>query len=196
MPSHSGHTATLPPGRSGAAARLTCFLPRDIQPYLCAANRLPEIDVQRIFEVRSRAPAPALAAFVRAAPKNWLNISRNRTSATEVPSKSSVAARRPRRFAAAIYSLKSNPPKPMPPGPLPGWPAFGRNVVRVKPVLVVDLALLLVAQNVVRFLYFLEALLCRLVARIQIRMILSRKLPVRFADLIRARALSATARVS
>src|SRR5689334_10649879 len=39
--------------RSRAVARLACLLPRDIQLHLCAADRLPEIDVQPVLEVRT-----------------------------------------------------------------------------------------------------------------------------------------------
>ena len=59
------------------------------------------------------------------------------------------------------------------------------TVVRIEAYLIVHLALLGIAQDVVGFLHVLEALLGRLVARIQIGMIFARELPVRLADLIR-----------
>ncbi len=67
------------------------------------------------------------------------------------------------------------------------WPAARtarRNVVGVETVLIVDLALLGIAQDVVSFLDFLEALLGGFIAGVQIRMILARQLAVRLADLV------------
>src|SRR5208282_1478356 len=60
----------------------------------------------------------------------------------------------------------------------------GRNVVRVEPVLIVDLALLFVPQDIVGFLDILELLFRRFVVGIEIRMILARQVPVRLADLL------------
>ena len=71
-------------------------------------------------------------------------------------------------------------------GPRP-WPAARtarRNVVGIETVLIVNLALLGIAQDVVSFLNFLEALLGGFVARVQIGMILARQLAVRLADLV------------
>src|SRR5579875_426220 len=54
--------------RTRAVARLACLLPRDIQLHLRPSNRLPEIDVQPILEVRSalrlRSALPGAAAIV------------------------------------------------------------------------------------------------------------------------------------
>ncbi len=63
------------------------------------------------------------------------------------------------------------------------WPP-GRNVVGIETVLIVNLALLGIAQDVVGFLDFLEALFSGFVAGVQIRMILARQLTVRLADLV------------
>ena len=65
---------------------------------------------------------------------------------------------------------------------------FGRgriNIVGVKAYLVVDLALLRIAQYVVRLRKRLELLFRRLVARIYIRMVFARQLAKRLADLVR-----------
>ena len=63
------------------------------------------------------------------------------------------------------------------------------DLVRVEPNLVVDLALLLVAQDVVGLGDFLELLLRLLISGIHVRMILPRRLPERLANLLRRRRL-------
>src|SRR6202022_4422122 len=100
-----------------------------------------------------------------------------------------------------------NPPAPRPPPPpaiprAPPWkpaapiPSTGRSlrrsridVVRVEAKLVVDLPLLVVAQNIVRLGDLLELLLSLLVSRVHIRVVLARSLPERLANLIRGRCL-------
>ena len=67
------------------------------------------------------------------------------------------------------------------------WPTARtarRNVVGIETVLIVNLALLGIAQDVVGFLDLLEALLGGFIAGIQIRMILARQLAVSLADLV------------
>ena len=61
----------------------------------------------------------------------------------------------------------------------------GEAVLGVEAVLIVHLALLGIAQDVVGFLDVLESLLGGLIAGIQIRMIFARKLPVGLADVVR-----------
>src|SRR6185369_12338635 len=63
------------------------------------------------------------------------------------------------------------------------------DVVRVKSQLVVNLALLGIAQDVVRFRDGLELLLGRLVPGIKVRMIFPRELAERLANFFRRRAL-------
>ena len=65
-----------------------------------------------------------------------------------------------------------------------GFGLRGVNLVGVEPDLVVDLALLLVAENVVGLGDFLERLLGLLVVRVHIRVIFSRGLAKRLADII------------
>ncbi len=60
-----------------------------------------------------------------------------------------------------------------------------RHVVRIEPDLIVNRALLVIAQDVVRFLNRLEAVFGRLIAGVQIRVIFTRELPVGFPDLVR-----------
>src|SRR5208337_580433 len=62
--------------------------------------------------------------------------------------------------------------------------AAGRDVVGIETVLIVDLAFLRIAQDVVGFLDSLEALFRRLVAGIEVGMILASQLTVGFANLV------------
>src|SRR5215469_10014151 len=63
------------------------------------------------------------------------------------------------------------------------------DVVRVEAELIIDLPLLLIAQNIVCLGDLLELLLSLLVSRIHIRVILARKFAKRFANLLRRRRL-------
>ena len=63
------------------------------------------------------------------------------------------------------------------------WTA-GRNVVRIKTVLIVNLAFLGVAEDVVGFLNFFELLFGSFVAGIQIGMILTGQLAIGLANLV------------
>src|SRR5438552_13599363 len=65
-----------------------------------------------------------------------------------------------------------------------GAGARGEPRIRIEPLLIVHLAFLRVAQNVVRFLQLLETILGGLVARIEVRVILARKAPVRLPDVV------------
>ncbi len=49
---------------------------RDVQLHLRAADRLPEIDIERVLEVGCPFPASSAPARVRRRPKNWLKRSR------------------------------------------------------------------------------------------------------------------------
>ena len=68
-------------------------------------------------------------------------------------------------------------------------PAARRYVVRIETVLIVDLALLSVAQNIVSFLNALETFLGGLVTGIHIGMVLARQPAIRLLDLILTGAL-------
>src|SRR5579884_4318731 len=165
--------------------RLADLLPRNVQPHLGAANGLPEIDVQPVFEIASSlrlrrcrprpSATPEELAENIAEPKSFAGILR--------PARAARRLLLPQKFAE-IESPEIRPCARA--GARPR--SIRRNVIRIKPVLVVNFALLIVAQNVIRFLNFLEALFCCFIAWIQIRMVLARKLPVGLANLIRIRA--------
>ena len=179
--------------RPGAMAGLARLLPRDVQLHLRPANGLPEIDIQAVFEIGSALaaePAPASAAAEELA-EDIAETAAAAGSFRLAPRRS--RARRlllPQKLAeiesAEIRCRAGRLRRPA---------AIRRNVVRIEAVLIVDLALIVVAQDVVGFLNFLESVFCSLVPGIQIRMIFARKLPVGFADLVRI-APSATPRVS
>src|ERR1035438_3845674 len=61
----------------------------------------------------------------------------------------------------------------------------GESALGIETVLVVHLALLGVAENVVGFLHFLETIFGGLVPRIQIRVVFARQFAIGFADVIR-----------
>jgi hypothetical protein len=65
--------------------------------------------------------------------------------------------------------------------------AAGKPVIGIKSVLIVNLPLLGIAKNVVCLLDILESFFRRFVTRIQVRMVLARKLAVSLADIIRRR---------
>src|SRR5262249_38655804 len=54
----------------------------------------------------------------------------------------------------------------------------GKSILRIEAELIVHLALLRIAQNIVRFLDILEALFGRLIARIQVGMVLTREFAI------------------
>ena len=141
-----------------------------------------------IFITYSRSPPFSGSALLRAAAPAEELREDIAEAAAAVSVRASAAAGR-RRRCRPKKSEKSKPPKSMPGcGPCaarrPGAGA-GEAVLRIEAELVVHLALLGVAQDVVGFLNVLEALLGGLVPGIQIGMILARELPVRLADLVR-----------
>src|SRR5262249_46318776 len=70
-----------------------------------------------------------------------------------------------------------------------------KSVGRIETILVVHLALLGIAQDVVSFLHVLEALFGRFVSRVQIGMILPRQLAIGLSDFIERRVAGHTQRL-
>ena len=175
-------------GGAGAVAGVADFVAGDVEARLGAPDGLPEIDIHHVFEVaalfglglRRAAPRP---------PKNCEKMSRK-------PPASAPRSRGARRGcraagparceeirkieAAEIHVRAGGPAGTRPPGR-----RAGKAVLGIEAVLVVHLALLRVAQDVVGFLDVLEALLGGLVPGVQVGMILARELPVGLADLVR-----------
>jgi hypothetical protein len=65
-----------------------------------------------------------------------------------------------------------------------GASTIGRDILRVETVLIVDLPFVVVAQDVVRFLNFLEPLFSRFISRVEVGMILTRQLAVSLPYLV------------
>ena len=168
--------------RSGAIAGLANFLARSRSAHLRPADGLPEIDVHPVFQVRAffRAAARLLAARVAE------ELAEDVAEASRAAAAGAAPHRR-RLIPVTIFrKIEAAEAHARLTGARSGSAArtARRNVVRVETVLIVDLALLGIAQDVIGFLNLLEALLGGLVAGVQIRMILARQLAVRLADLV------------
>jgi hypothetical protein len=179
----AGGRSAPPP--AAAVAGLADFLAGDVE-----RTCVPRMACQKsMFRPYSRSAPfsgpPRL--FAPRPPKNWLKMSRNARRSARLPPPRRTRRPAPPRLLIRVKSEKSKPPKPMladprAPAPRPGPP--GGNVVGIETVLIVHLALLGIAQDVVGFLNLLEALLGGFVAGIQIGMILARQLAVSLADLV------------
>ncbi len=161
-----------------AIARLTNFLARDIQPHLGAADGLPKVDIQSVFQVgaffgtRARLfRAPAAEELAENVAKSSGASARLRLTAMVIHVIRKIEAT---KTHARLTSARA-------------WPSAGtarRDVVRIETILIVNLALLRIAQDVISFLNLLEALFGGLIARVQIWMVLARQLAVRLAYLV------------
>ena len=163
------------------------FLAMNLDARLSAANRRPEVDRRLILEIAARLRAARLLLLLRAREDAAKNIFE------------AAPARRARSLlragSAALESRKIEPTE------IHRRPSAGRllprirlglrriDLVGVKTHLVVNLALLVVAQHVVGFGDFLELLLRLLVAGIHVRMIFARSFAKGLANLIRRRRL-------
>src|SRR5260221_4762920 len=158
------------------------LLVTDAQPRLRAADGLPEIDVERVLEVRAalrrgrffrlRAPAEKLREQVA-------------KSTARVRTGRAAGARGPRpalRLSKIVGEVKTR--KAHTGSFVRRAGVGGETAVGIEALLIVHLAFLGLAQNVVGFLQLLEAILGRLVARIEIRVIFARKTPVRLPDVV------------
>ncbi len=165
--------------RAAAVAGLADFLARNVEPHLRPADGLPEIDVQPVFEIGAFFRTPAGCSPPRRLPKNWLKMSRK----APVPPPGCVVGALMIRVIGKIEAAKAHArlacARP--------WSAARtarRNVVGIEAVLIVYLALLRIAQDVVGFLDFLEPLFGGFIAGIQVGMILARQLAIRLANLV------------
>jgi hypothetical protein len=157
---------------------LAGLLPLDTELHLGAANCLPEIDVQPVFEVgaafrlgRVRPLSPTTAKEITE------NIAESKTFRVRSGSTARAATLPllllPHELgkveSAKVRSARCTRPRAA---------SVGRHVRRVKTELIVRLPLLVVAQNIVRFLNFLEPFLGSLIARIQIRVVFPRQFSI------------------
>src|SRR5262249_15623606 len=143
------------PDRTGSVARFAGVQPRDLQFLYAAANRVPEIDLELIFEraaffgllFHCAGPAAAKETAEEVAEACAAGLAAAEIEAAEI------------KVDVALATARS------------GAVVAGRYVFTVEAILVIHLALLGIRENVVGFLQLLEFLLGGFVAGIQIGMI-------------------------
>src|SRR5581483_7799157 len=193
--------------KSDAVAVRTCVLARDAEAQHGAADRLPEVHSDLVFEVAARLRAfglhaatiedagedvaeparpAARSARASASASTLEQVGEVETAEVEAAALSAasarasgVAAAKPARTGAAGLSATARV-------------RFGRcriNVVAVEAELIVNPALLGIAEDVVRFRDLLELFFRGLVAGIDVGVILARQLAKRLADVLRAGGL-------
>ena len=174
-------------------ARFACLLARDAQFDLRTADGLPKIDIQSVFEIGSTLGVSGLTGTGRTAAAEKLT--ENIPEAAGCPLFFFEARHGPTALLALLLlaeklgkvkTLKIRAAW----GPGTSVPAIGRNVVRIETELVVNLLLVVVAQNVVSFLNLFEAFFGRFIAGVQVWVKLARELAVRLAYLVRVRSTS------
>ena len=183
------------------------LLPLDFKLRHTAADRCPEIHLHLVLEICPRLwPArlsPATAAAAEHAAKNVLEASAETPTLLRRRVAPGISpTRKARKVKAFEIERRSTLPRPgarasaaktratrRPAATRIGLGRGRVDVVRVEPNLVIDLALLVLAQDVVRFGDFLELLLRLLVPGIYVRVIFTRKFAKRLANLIAGRRL-------
>src|SRR5580692_5905500 len=175
--------------------------PSNVQPHDAAPDRRPEGDVDLVFQIR-----PRLRPFVRraatAAEHTGEDILEASASGAGGFPTATATFEQVGEIKAAEIKICALPararrlPAREPSGKSAGRPSGsaaragigirrrGINVVRIKPKLVVNLALLGIAQDIVGFRKRLELLLRGLVSRIDVGMVLARKFAERFANVL------------
>ena len=163
-------------------AGLTNFLVTDVQANLRPPDRLPEIDAERVFEVRAALRCRRFLAVAALSEKLGEQVLESAARFRGRPR----ASGRPRaarlglgKIIGEIESRESHSRSL-----ILLAPAGRESAVGIESLLIVHLPLLRLTQDVVRFLQLLEAVFGGLVAGIEIRMILARQAPVRFPNLI------------
>src|ERR1035437_8876762 len=178
---HAGHSRTRP------AARAAQIVARDIQAHLRALDGLPEIDVHRVFEVAALFRFRLRLVARAAAPEKLReNVAEATARGVRAPARPPGRARESIRKieAAEIHAGL---------GATASRTGAREAALRIEANLVVHLALLRIAQHVIGFLHVLETFLGGFVSGIYVGVVLARKSPVSFADLIR-RGFSGTPR--
>ncbi len=157
-----------------AVARVARVEARDGQFLDGAADGVPEVDFDLVFEVaaglvfgfRAAAP-PAAEKLAEEIAKTCVAALRARAAAKIKAAKIEIDV-----FSALLVS---------------GPGTARRNIVAVKAVLVIHLALFCIGKNVVRFLQLLEFFFGGFVAGIQVGMVLAREFAESSANVFRAR---------
>ena len=202
-PAHLRHLASavaLSAGLGAASVRLAVaggahFLAIDLYACLAAANRRPEVDRGLVFKIGARLRTARRVRVLRARKNAGENVFEaakalraralalaGNTARETVEVEAAEVDRRPVAALALLARV--------------GLGRRGIDLVGVEADLVVNLALLLVAKNVVGLGDLLELLLSLLVARVHVRVIFARSFPESLADLLRrGRLLDAEHRV-
>src|SRR5580658_2871621 len=173
----------LAAGRTVSMAGGASVVAGNIEPRLRALDGLPEIDIQGILEI-----VTLLRRFLRP----FAAVEKLREDVPEAARAGPASGCRapPTALRAAVHKVRKVETVEIHVGLWTGAGARStrRYVVRIETILIVDLAFLPVAQNVVSLLHLLETFLRGLVARIHIGMKLARQPSIRFLDLILAGA--------
>ena len=198
LPPHSGHE---PPGldKALAVAIRAGIAPSDVQPHDPAPDGSPEGNVDLILEV-----GPRLGTFLRPHRRVRRKFRKKCRGSCRCPTglalpasgifehigKVEAAEIEVRGLPAATPGCRLETPNPPGParaaaGPSVGISRRGIDVVGVKPDLIVNLALLGIAQDIVGFGQRLELLFRNLVAGIDVGMILARELAKGLANIVR-----------
>src|ERR1017187_2550089 len=158
--------------RTRAVAGAADFVAVDVELGLGAADGLPEVDIHYIFEI---------AALFR----GGLRLLRRALAAEElredIAEAAGIGAPATRELIGKIEPVEIHSRVRI--GRARRGP--GESALGIETVLVVHLALLGVAENVVSFLHLLETIFGGLVPRIQIRVVFARQFAIGLADVIR-----------
>src|SRR6185312_10779423 len=185
-------------------ARGALFLALNLQPRHAAANRRPEIHLYLVLEIGAwLRPSRLAAASAKHAAENVFEAAA-KTRAFLLRRASSAAALKAGKIKASkikwdflpatTCALSSRKTTAGVPSTCSRLGRRGIDVVRVEAELVVDLPLLVVAQNIVGFRNLFELLFRLLVPGIHIRMMLAREFAKRLSNLVRGRRLLHTQR--
>src|SRR3984885_12130351 len=195
-----------PTRRRFALARRTDLLPLNLQPRHPAPHRRPEVHAHLILKIGSRlSPARSVPPSAEHPAKNVLEAAAKAATRLLLRTPPALKIRKiePAKIERDLLAAMARSPAAIaaPGAPATRTPAPRRrfrsrriDVVRIETKLIVDLPLLVVAQNIVRLGDLLELLFGFLVIRIHVRMVLPRSLAKRLANLIRCRRLLHTQR--
>src|SRR5262249_41249422 len=180
----AGHRSAAGSG-FGSMTGFADLLVADAQPRLRTANRLPEIDVERVFEVRAAFRSRRFLGLRASAEKRRERVAES-TARTRTRRAGGTPGPRPTlRLSKIVGEVKTR--KSHPGALVRRAGVSGKTAIGIEALLIVHLALFGFAQNIVGFLQLLEAILGRFVARIEIGVIFARKTPVRLPDVVGGR---------
>src|SRR6266851_6424119 len=193
-------TLHTPARRRLPLARRAHLLPLNLQPRHATPHRRPEVHVHLVLQIgprlRPTRPMPAgehpAEDIPEASAKSSTRLLLPSPAARKIREiKSAKVERNLLRTASRAILPSATPRKPATriTSPSGSLRRSRIDVVRVEAKLVVDLPLLVVAQNIVRLGDLLELLLRLLVPGVHIRVVLARSLPERLTNLIRSRRL-------